>query len=516
MGYSDIGCYGSEIETPNLDRIADQGTRLTQMYTSPRCCPSRAALLTGVFPTQAGVGHFASPLDLPGYEGRLNDKTVTIAEVLKGGGYQTAMVGKWHVASPMPGEPGPGHPRPLDRGFERFYGTLAGAGSYYNPRLLFDGEAAIQASGDFYYTDAITARSVSMIDEFAEAGRPFFLHVAYTAPHWPLHALPEDIDKYRGSYLRGWNVSRAERMERMEALGIVDSKWPLSKPDASLPPEPVTREERTWLDACMATYAAQIAGLDRGVGRIVQAIRRNGIEGETLLVFLSDNGACAEVLGKGTRTGSGLVNGEPVTTGLASDVMPGPRNTYRSYGPCWANLSNTPFRLYKHWVHEGGISTPFLAWWPGVIPAGSVRHQPCHIVDVMATFLECTGLKYPSEFDGKRIVPLEGRSLWPLLAGRDWDRGEPLAWEHEGNMALRVDDLKIVCRDGRPWELYDMESCRTEVCDIAADYPHELNRLKRLYGDWARRTGVLPWKDVFARRTATGYKPDPEHMGRLF
>ena len=303
LGYSDIGCYGSEIDTPNLDRLAANGARFSQMYSFARCCPSRAALLTGLHPHQAGIGHMMSDDGTRAYQGYLRDDAVTIAEVLKGAGYRTMMSGKWHVGGFLPaGEPEswrPGaseHPIPTQRGFDRFFGTLAGAGSFFHPHALVeDGEFVSDYPADFYYTDAISDKAISMIDEAHDHGAPFFLHLAYTAPHWPLHAWPQDIAKYEGAYRSGWDTLRQNRHEELNSLGILDPAWSISPRDADS--YPWEAEQNTdWEDLRMATYAAMIDQMDQGIGRILAQLDALAITDDTLIIFLSDNGGCAEYL----------------------------------------------------------------------------------------------------------------------------------------------------------------------------------------------------------------------------
>ncbi|GIU88879.1 MAG: sulfatase [Acidimicrobiia bacterium] len=496
MGFSDVGCFGSEIPTPHVDDLAARGLRMTHMYNAARCCPSRAALLTGLYPTQAGIGHMTETgTDLPGYEGRLATDAVTIAEALRGAGYRTGMAGKWHVGGPLAASGGgrvdpDRNPRPTDRGFERFFGTLLGAGSYYAPASLHDGETPIEAPEGFYYTDAITERAEAFVDEMGRGPDPFFLYVAHVAPHWPLHAPLEDVEAHLGRYLGGWDAVRAERHDRLRESGLVARTW-----------EPGTRDERlpawsdvtdtAWEDSRMAVYAAQIAAVDRGVGRLVAKLRELGIEERTLVVFLSDNGGCAELL--------------PTNV---PGTWPGGPDSFMSYGLPWATVSNTPFRRHKRWVHEGGIATPLVACWPGVIPAGHVSHDPAHVIDLVPTFLELAGVAAPRDRDGVPAREIEGESLVRVLRGLPSDASRVLAWEHEGNRAVRAGDLKLVSVHGRPWELYRMDLDRTETNDLADRYPRDVRRLEALHDDWALRTGVIPW-DRLAPRLPAWFGTNP-------
>ncbi len=503
MGYSDIGCYGSEIATPNLDRLAASGARFSQMYSFARCCPSRAALLTGLHPQQAGVGHMVANRGSRAYQGYLRDDAVTIAEVLKGAGYQTLMSGKWHVGGELLGlnaadwRPGsPGYPTPLTRGFDRFYGTLVGAGSFFYPRALTeDGEILSEYPDDFYYTDAISDKAVDMINDAHDAGAPFFLHVAYTAPHWPLHARPEDIAKYEGKYRVGWDALRQQRHEELNSLGLLDPAWRISPRDADSHPW-AANAQPDWEDLRMAAYAAMIDRMDQGIGRIVSRLEALGILDETMIVFLSDNGGCAEFLaedGHVNRTIADLPDGRPVRVGNRVDLAPGPADTYMSYDLPWANASNSPFRLYKHWVHEGGISSPCVLHYPALINEPTIIHSPIQFIDIMPAFAELAAARYPREFNGKRIQPVEGESFLPALTDANWRRQNPLYWEHEGNRAVRIGDWKLVSKHPGDWELYNMIDDRTELNDLSASEAERVRTMSHLYDNWAERCEVRPW-----------------------
>ncbi len=515
MGYSDIGCYGGEIHTPNLDRLAANGLRFTQFYNTARCCPTRASLMTGLYQHQAGVGHMIDDKGHDAYRGDLSSRCVTIAEVLGQAGYSTYMSGKWHVTKHRRPE-GPKHNWPRQRGFDRFFGTIHGAGSFYDPNTLTrDNTQIVPDSDDFYYTDAISANAVKFVSEHKSrsGSKPFFMYVAYTAPHWPMHALPQDIAKYKGRYARGWDALRAERQKRMIEMGIVKSKWKITPRDSRVPPwEQV--EDKLWFQRRMEVYAAMVDCLDQGIGRIVSELKRVGNFENTLIFFLADNGGCAEEhgsrgevepdpskpvvlkpMGKNelqTRMQPAVTrDGRPVRTGYG--VMPGPADTYIAYGKPWANASNTPFRLYKHWVHEGGIATPLIAHWPSRIKArGKLRHQPGHLIDIMATCVDIAGAKYLSEYKGNKIIPMEGKSLVPAFENKPIQR-EAIYWEHEGNRAVRQGKWKLVSRHPGGWELYDLEADRTELNDLAQKYTRTVEELKAMYESWAARCGVQPW-----------------------
>ncbi|MDT1062053.1 arylsulfatase [Paracoccus sp. CPCC 101403] len=508
MGYSDIGCYGGEIETPNLDRLASGGLRYSQFYNTARCSPSRASLLTGLHPHQTGIGILTYDTGPEGYAGDLNRNCVTMAEVLKGAGYHTCLSGKWHVAQDLTE---PTDSWPLQRGFDEFYGTIIGAGSFYHPNTLTRGNTNIdhEAAGnpDFFYTDAISDQAATFIREHhaGSPDTPLFQYVAYTAPHWPLHAHPEDIEKYRGRFDAGWDKLREERLQRMVRAGIIHPNWQLTDRDPTQPPFE-NADEKAWLLRCMEVYAAQIDRMDQGIGKILAALEETGRLDNTLVLFLSDNGACAEDIPEGVDLRS-LVDdlmiargttrdGRPVRLGNDPSIMPGAEDTYQSYGVAWANLSNTPFRLYKHWIHEGGISTPLIAHWPKAIAArGELRHTPGQLPDLMATVVEVSGATYPQAHAGHEILPLEGTSLVPSFAA-DQPREAPLFWEHEGNAAVRTGKWKLVRKYPDPWELYDMESDRTEMHDLAAAHPDRVTTMLGLYEGWAARCGVIPRETV--------------------
>ncbi|MEQ4204318.1 arylsulfatase [Actinopolymorpha sp. B17G11] len=506
LGFSDIGCYGSEIRTPNLDRLGHSGIRFTQMYNAARCCPSRASLMTGLYAHQTGIGHMMADRGSPGYRGFLNRSCVTIAEALRVHGYTTLMTGKWHVGGPYnsldaeswrPGDPT--HPIPTQRGFDHFYGIVAGAASYFYPRTLMRDDAFIPLqTSDYYLTDAISDNAVQMVKDAAVQGRPFFLHVAYTAPHWPLHAPEEDIAGYEGTYRHGWDSVRTARHEELKGLGVVDPGWHISPRDESAPAWAET-PHKDWEDLRMATYAAQVACMDRGIGRILSEIRRLGLDENTLVMFASDNGGCAEFLAEDSnpherfRYDTDPLDGRSIRVGNIPGLRCGQADTFMSYDLPWANASNSPFRRFKRWVHEGGISTPFIVSWPAGIERPDIVHEPTHFIDILATCLDVAGAAYPTEYDGHEITPLAGESFLPLLQGSDWTRERPLFFEHEGNRAARLGRWKLVSAFGHDWELYDMAEDRTELHDLAARDRSRVAELARLYDEWARRCGVRPW-----------------------
>jgi arylsulfatase A-like enzyme len=484
MGYSDIGCYGGEIDTPNIDRLARGGVRFTQFYNAARCCPTRASLLTGLYPHQAGMGDMVSAgsKGKPGpYQGYLNHSCVTIAEVLRQAGYSTYMSGKWHVGEAPEIWPG-------KRGFDRYFGLISGASSYYeliqgqNRRrtMALDDTEWNPPEEGFYMTDAFSERAVKYIDRhYKEPGqdKPFFLYLAYTAPHWPLHALPGDIAKYEGKFMEGWDVLRVRRYERMVKMGLIDPAWPLSPRDQEVPGWESIEDKEHW-GRLMAVYAAMVDRMDQGIGRVLDKLKEFGAEQNTLVLFLSDNGGCHENIEYRKLN-------KPGTT-------PGERGSYVAYRRPWANLSNTPFRLFKHWVHEGGIATPLVACWPAAIRQGGIiTHQPGHITDLMATATDVGKAEYPAEFNGHAITPPEGRSLMPVLRGGTRPE-RALYWEHEKNRAMRRGRWKLVSAGNGRWELYDLEADRTEMNNLAADNPELLEEMTRMYETWASRCGVKP------------------------
>jgi len=507
MGYSDLGCCGSDISTPNIDRLAEQGMKLTQFYTTPRCCPTRAALLTGVYPQEAGIGGMMEDRGIPGYRGELSYNCVTMAEELRRADYHTLMVGKWHVCHIyFDGKKQLNHESnepfwdnkndwPLQRGFEHYFGTIHGVSSYYDPfSLTVDNTPVQSVKKGFYYTDAISQHAVDDIDQYAGGDKPFFLYVAFTAPHWPLQAPEADIAKYRQRYLAGWDQIRTNRYHRQIEMGIIDKDWKLSPRDPRVPPWSEVKDKE-WEANRMATFAAMVEHLDTGVGRILEALKEKGIEKNTLVIFLSDNGGCAEVVHPAwydvpSRTRSG----ETVKVGNSDhSVYAGPEDVWQSYGLPWANVSDTPFLLYKHFTHEGGISTPFIARWPAVIQdSGTISRQIGHVTDIMATVVDVAGARHPETYKGHAILPLEGSSLLPIFEGKTRAHPAPIFWEHEGNRAVRLGKWKLVARDRQKWELYDVEADRTELNNLAASHPDKVKEMSGLYDAWAERCHVVP------------------------
>ncbi len=480
MGFSDLGCYGSEIPTPNLDRLAANGLRFTQFYNTGRCCPTRASLLTGLYSHQAGVGHMVTDRGQPGYQGNLNDRCVTIAEVLRTAGYRTAMAGKWHVTKFVQATNDAEKANwPRQRGFDHYFGFIHGTANYFRPKPLTRENEVIEApASGFYTTDAFVDNALQFLDG-GDQSKPFFLYLAFNAPHFPLMAPAEDIARFRGKYKIGWDKLRERRRARQIELGIVDKAWPLSpRPPEVKAWDALTPAEQDRFDHLMAIYAAVVAHMDTAVGRFVEALRQRGTLDNTLILFLSDNGGNAETGPEGRYVGQ----------------PPGSEDSNIYCGQSWATLENTPFRRYKHYNHEGGISAPLIAHWPARISGrGQLCSQPGHLIDLMATCVDLAGATYPKEFKGRAIAPMEGRSLAPAFANQPIQR-DALFWEHEGNAAVRVGDWKLVRlgRDG-PWELYDLKADRTEQQDLALAQPERVKDLAAKWEAWAARAQVKPY-----------------------
>jgi arylsulfatase len=461
MGFSDLGCYGSEISTPNIDGLAANGLRFTNFYNSARCCPTRASLLTGLYPHQAGMGAMVTS-DLKSaeqghYQGYLNNNCVTLAEVL--------------------------------RGFDNYYGLISGAAHYFDIRktkrpdvkrhFAKGNEEYMPPTEDWYMTDAITDNAVRMLDKMGSGSKPFFLYLAYTAPHWPLHALPEDIQKYKGKYMIGWDRLREERYQHQLKMNLFNNPVQLSIRDTIVPAwETVDQVKKEEMDLKMAVYAAQIECMDRGVGRVLEKIKQLQKMDNTLILFLSDNGGCAEggVFGQDFWGNSG---------------PPGGRDGYHNYGTAWANASNTPFRKYKQYTHEGGILTPFIAQWPVVIKQkGAITHQPGHIIDVVTTFCDIADVKYPETYNNNVITPTVGKSLMPVFSGQTRKDHEILCWEHIGSVGIRKGKWKLVASRHESWELYDLSVDQTEITNLINVHPDLAKELHKDWMGWAKQCGV--------------------------
>lgn len=513
MGYSDLGCYGGEIQTPNIDALAQGGVRFSSFYNTGRCCPTRASLLTGLYPHQAGVGRMTADYNTPGYRGHISQNAVTIAEVLRAAGYRTAMAGKWHLSVT---KMEPQHMRhlnnqlirpkfsdpatyPVGRGFEQHYGVIWGVVNFFDPFSLVNNREAVKSvPKDYYITDALTDNTLRFIDEYSEGDAPMFLYLAHTAPHWPLHALPEDIDKYKDTYTEGWHATREGRYRRQVEMGLVDPgvcKLPDHQPaDASWD----ARNDREWDARAMAVHAAMIDRVDQGMGRIIAKLKEKGIYDDTLILFLSDNGASPERPSvPGFDRNSHTRDGREVTyyrDGESRDVLPGGETTYAGIGPAWANASNTPFRYWKATQYEGGIRTPLIAHWPAgmKVKDNSISREPGHVIDIMATCVDVAGVAYPDKFNGHKVTPLEGRSLLPIFSDHKRESHGAIFFEHFGARAVRQGDWKLVAAEEGPWELYHLAVDESETNDLAAREPERVKQLEALWNAWAARAHISP------------------------
>lgn len=511
LGYSDLGCYGGEIATPNLDALAAGGVRFAQFYSTARCCPSRASILTGQYPHKVGIGHMVTDLGHPGYRGRLTENAVTLAEVLQPAGYRTFMSGKWHL----------GTPDPTRHGFEQYFGTLISAATFWDParylRLPQGSSARSYGTDDFYGTDALTDYALDFLASARTTpDQPWFLYLAYNAPHFPLHAHPADIARYRNRYAAGWDVLRQERLDRMKQLRVVPKDTRLSPRSkftsfgetvsAENPPwDSLPEERRADLAMRMAIYAAMIDRMDQNIGRVTADLRARGELDNTLIMFMSDNGACAEWDPFGFDVSSSpnnvLHRGEEL-------ARMGSRGTYHSVGSAWANASNTPWRMYKHYSHEGGISTPCIMHWPaGSRRRNAIEAAPAHLIDLMPTFVAASGAPYPERIGARQIPPMAGTSLLPALRGGRFP-ARALFFEHEGTRAVREGRYKLTALRGEPWKLYDMQRDRTEMEDLAAAQPRRVAALAKKWEAWAAENQVTPmptdYRVNYLRRGAQG------------
>lgn len=515
LGFSDVGSYGGEISTPNLDYLAQNGMRFTQFYNTSRCCPTRASLLTGLYNHQAGIGHMTTRTEQPAYSGYLTENTVTIAEVLKSAGYHTGMVGKWHVSNTVVQETpekqlawlnhqedhpyfSPVEQYPTNRGFEKYYGNIWGVVDFFDPFSLVNGtEPVREVPAGYYHTDAINDSASAYIRQWSRDDQPFFLYIAHTAPHWPLHALPEDIARYEHTYDQGWDAIRAARYQKMTKMGLLDSAiYPLT-PRWSADLAWSDNPDKAWDSRAMAVHAAMVDRMDQGIGRVMQTLKETGELENTLILFLSDNGASYEncmQYGNGFDRPSETRTGEVVAYPVNKDVLPGPENTFASIGRRWANVANTPFSYWKMESFEGGIHTPMIAHWPdGIRQKGVVTDQVGHVMDFMATVIDLANTQYPEKFENRTITPLAGKSLKPIFEGKKREGHPVLFNEHEGARYVRTADWKLVTLDEKePWQLFNINQDRTETHDVAADNPQVVEELEKMWYDWAETNHVLP------------------------
>lgn len=516
LGYSDLGCYGGEINTPNLDWLASQGVRSNSFYNASRCCPTRASLLTGQYPHTAGIGSMTTDQKAPGYRGQLTPNTVTIAQVLKEAGYQTGMVGKWHVSETRP------FPEkeeqlawldhkitdrafadtlsyPTHKGFQKYYGNIWGVVDYFDPFSLVNGTTPVKdVPADFYYTNAIGDSTAAYIDQFTATKNPFFMYVAFTAPHWPLQALDSDIQKYENTYKKGWNYIREQRYQKMIKLGIINPKQVPLSDFISEGNAWANNKDTVWDARAMAVHAAMVDCLDQNVGKLINQLKISGELENTLIMFLSDNGASPErpeVFGPGYDRSGTTRNGEKISFSVDKDVLPGPQTTHMGIGQQWANAINTPFRYWKAKEYEGGINTPFIAYWPaGIKGKNKFNGVPAHIIDLMATCIDVSGATYPDTFEGHAVTPSPGKSLIPVFNGKVKKQlHDELFWEHNGAAALRQGDWKVVRLDGKAnWELYNLAVDRTETNNLAEKFPERVHQMKDKWHQLAKQYNVLP------------------------
>ncbi|QDV49920.1 arylsulfatase [Gimesia fumaroli] len=496
LGYSDLGCFGGEIETPQLDSLAARGVRLTQYYNTGRCCPSRGSIMTGQYPHRIGLGHMTRNLNQRGYQGHIADEAITVAQILQQGGYRTFLSGKWHL----------GTEDPTKLGFEEFYGTLVSAKTFWDvdhfTRLPASRATHTYPKGEFYGTDAVTDYAI----DFLRMGRrtpdhPWFLYLAYNAPHFPLHAPKEDILKYADRYHVGWDQIRKQRLARMKELKIVPPEtklsprsryWDWGESEARVNPawDSLPTDRRGDLARRMAIFAAMVDRMDQNIGRVLTSLRQNNELENTLIIFTSDNGACAEWDPHGFDIRSSRNN--TLYWGDQLDKMGGP-DTHHSVGSGWANASNTPWRLYKHYNHEGGIASPGIIHWPRQIKQkGAIVSTPAHIIDIVPTLLEVSEVSYPQKWDGHSTLPLPGKSLIPQINGKQ-QTDRTLYFEHQGNRAIREGHWKLSALRGGDWELYDLSQDRTELNDLAEQRPDLVNQLDQKWNLWAKENFVLPF-----------------------
>jgi arylsulfatase len=502
MGFSDIGAYGGVIETPHIDSLAQGGVRFSQFYNASRCCPTRASLMTGLHPHLTGIGHMTnSPGStksdkgeaFPNYRGFLNHQSATLGETLGSAGYSTYLAGKWHLGDDRQSR------WPLQRGFDKFYGNLAGSTRFFSPDtderegrgISFGNEPVTKVESTteraYYTTDAFTDYAIKFVEE-GEKDAPFFLYLAYTAPHWPHQAHEEDIDKYRGKYRMGWDQLRQNRYQRQIELGLFEEKHRLSPRDSKVPEwSSLTAEKQTEMDMRMAVYAAMIDSVDQNIGKLLESLKSQGHFENTLILFMTDNGACAE--------------GPALGRGNIFDAEQRNLETNNNYGAAWANASSTPFRLYKHYTHEGGSATPFIMHWPNGIKSQSNWYRDsAQVIDVVPTLLEVCGVAYPETYQGNELHPLRGISLAPSFTAEPLIRTEPMYSEHENNAFMIDGSWKLVGKgvatpngpDIEKWELYNLDEDRTELKNLALTERQRLEEMADSWHAWSLEHHVYP------------------------
>lgn len=515
LGYSDIGCYGGEIHTPNLDYLAANGLRFTKFYNTSRCCPTRASLLTGLYNQQAGIGMMTTDRSEPGYRGYLTENTVTLAEVLKAAGYHTGMSGKWHVSntveqptkeeqlkwlSHQASHPyfSPVEQYPVNRGFEKYYGNLWGVVDYFDPFALVNGTTPVaEVPKGYYHTDAINDSAVSYIKEFSKDEKPFFIYVAETAPHWPLMAPEEEIKKYENTYKVGWDAIREARYKRMVAKGIINPETAALSPRMGKELTWAKNPDTVWDARAMAVHAAMVDRMDQGIGRIIKALKESGQLNNTIILFLSDNGASPEICANykpGFDRPGETRDGRTIIYPRDKKALPGPETVYGSIGPRWANVANTPYQYAKAQSYEGGIRTPMIAFWPDKIKRkGNLTDHLGHVMDFMSTFVEIANTKYPTTFNGHDITPTSGISLLPVFEGQKENTHKELFNEHFNARYIRDGEWKLVSLSSdTTWHLYRINQDQTELHDLAKQYPKVVEMLAERWYQWANLHQVFP------------------------
>ncbi len=497
MGYSDLGCYGGEIQTPNIDKLAEEGVRFTQMHNCARCCPTRASLLTGHYPQTAGINGMGVNLAM---------NTATIAEVLKENGYHTGMTGKWHLSDTKPvpdemeqlrwmahradyGNFSPLENYPCNRGFEEHWGVIWGVVNYFDPFSLVHNEEPIkEVPEDFYITDFITQKSIDLIDSYSKDEKPFFLYVAHTAPHWPLHALPQDIEKYKNTYKDGWEVLRKTRYDRMIEMGLIDKEtYPL--PENSSGRKWEDCEKKAYESACMSVHAAMIDHVDQGIGEIIEKLKETGMYDNTIIFVLSDNGASYE---RGYPPGFDRPGFTRDSTIIEyNSEHPGPETTWNYIGNAWASAVNTPFRYWKKESYEGGSATPFIVHWPKGLKGkeNTINRGFAHVIDILPTCLELSGAQYPETVNGKTTTPPPGKNLLPLLVNNEVIH-DTIYWEHERGRAIRIGDWKMSSLPNKDWELFNLAGDHTEMNDLSKQLPEKVKEMNSAWETWAKKVNI--------------------------
>jgi len=518
MGFSDVGSYGGEINTPNIDRLAYQGVRFSSFYNTARCSTTRASLLTGRYPHNVQMGHLAGKRfsDIDGYRGSIDKDTPLLPEWLSAQGYKNYMLGKWHLGNWSTDDIPEGtinelETTPLKRGFDNFYGTLLGGNNYFDPKYFYNNNEPINTlPDDFYYTDALSQAAVAKINKHKakHQDQPFFMYLAYTAPHWPLQAPAATIDKYREVYRRGWNHMRQARLMRQKELGLVPQHVTLAQldDDTQVWDE---RDNTTWMIEKMAVHAAMVEHVDQGVGLLLETLETQGELDNTLVLFMSDNGASGENLFEypswALFLGTPLLNktiakyqpaaGDTYSLAFDADLMAGPKENFQMLGREWAQASNTPYKKYKSWVHEGGIASPLIVHWPKALQAqaGRIIGQPAHVMDIMPTITSIVAKR--AERPTQTHLLQDGLDLLPAIQGQVLPE-RLLFFEHEGHRAVISPSWKLVAEQGKTWELYNRKTDRTERNNVADEFPERVETMAAAYKDYAKNNKVKEWSEI--------------------